>query len=54
MSVRGQTQSFSWELSRRGTQSNIKQGPKNLPIFGKRKNAGNPNEPSEFFVARPF
>ena len=28
--------------------------PKNLPIFGKRKNAGNPNEPSEFFVARPF
>ena len=52
MSVRDQTLSFSWELSRRGTHSN--RAPKNLPIFGKRKNAGNPNEPSEFFVARPF
>ena len=52
MSARGQTLSFSWEKSRRGTQSN--RVPNNLPIFGKRKNASNPNEPSEFFVARPF
>ena len=52
MSVRDQTLSFSWEMSRRGTHSN--RVPKNLPIFGKRKNAGNLNEPSEFFVARPF
>ena len=28
--------------------------PKSSWLFGKRKNAGNPNEPSEFFVARPF
>ena len=28
--------------------------PENLPIFGERKNDGNLNEPSEFFVVSPF
>lgn len=36
----GQALSFSWEMSRRGTQSN--RAPKNRQIFGKRRNRDRP------------
>ena len=48
MSARGQALSFSWELSRRGTQSN--RAPKNLPIFGKRRKCGKPNSRASFIL----
>ena len=48
MSARGQTLSFSWEMSRRGTQSN--RAPKNLPIFGKRRKCGKPNSHASFIL----
>ena len=48
MSVRGQTLSFSWEMSRRGTHSN--RAPNNLPIFGKRRKCGKPNSHASFIL----
>ena len=48
MSVRGQTQSFSWELSRRGTHN--KRGPRKFLIFGERRKCGKPNSRASFFL----
>ena len=48
MSVRGQTQSFSWEMSRRGTHN--KRGPRKFLIFGERRKCGKPNSRASFFL----
>ena len=48
MSVRGQTLSFSWEMSRRGTHN--KRGPRKFLIFGERRKCGKPNSRASFFL----
>ena len=52
MSARGQTQSFSWEMSRRGTHN--KRGPRKFLIFGERRKCGKPNSHREFHLASHF
>ena len=46
--ARGQTLSFSWELSRRGTHN--KWGPRKFLIFGEKRKCGKPNSCASFFL----
>ena len=52
MSARGQTLSFSWEMSRRGTHN--KWGPRKFLIFGERRKCGKPNSRASFFLRATF
>ena len=46
--ARGQTLSFSWEMSRRGTHN--KRGPRKFLIFGERRKCGKPNSHTSFIL----
>ena len=52
MSVRGQTQSFSWEMSRRGTQSN--RVPKKFVTFWEEEEVRQAKLVCEFLLASHF